>query len=306
MSPLHHPSQQELSLQAPLVVRNAQSDGNSSVSTTVIMPPTTFLFRMFVASDVLQLSPETRFTAVVLLYRCVNNMYHHQQRQQNGHKVTANNQTPIVDAADWPWLGGACLFLACKAEEQNRRLRDIINMIFMVLMEDAGGKEESGDALRDAGNVGNVNLRVSAKPPPLDEEYWTAKKRVIDTEQAVLRWLGFDCHVSHPHRAVLLLLQDHSIPLLEELGNTIVSTSFRRINDALFLPTALLHSAVELACASIEIAIREVCGTNDTNDAPGTSNVHTLRQSEWWSFVKRIAGQLQKGIDASYCTSARK
>ena len=45
-------------------------------------------------------------------------------------------------------------------------------------------------------------------PPSLNEEaYWDSKRKAIETESIVLRWLGFDCSVSHPHRAVYWILE---------------------------------------------------------------------------------------------------
>jgi hypothetical protein len=68
----------------------------------------------------------------------------------------------------------------------------------------------------------------------------------------VLRWLGFDLYVSHPHRAVYLLLEK------EKVRDDILPIAFRRLNDALFHAAALNHSVLELACASIELAEEEL------------------------------------------------
>jgi hypothetical protein len=320
MAQHHHPNghSHELSLRAPLVLGCMTSDESSSKTTTTTMahvsspslPPTVFLFRMFVACNVLQLSPETRFTAIVLLYRYMHaislagkDRHHHQHHHHDdGHKISANNAL-ARNSADLPWIGGVCIFLACKIEEENRRLRDIINTIVMILSStvhenDNVNEEGCGDPSKGTG-IKHISkkftLPVSTQPPLLDEDYWIAKKRVIDTEQAVLRWLGFDCYVSHPHRAVLLLLQDHSISLFDSSSSSNINTKDGtgmdlltrancHINNALFSTAALQCQVLELAVASIELAKKEIVRiTASTIDVPiNETNMETLLPTDWW------------------------
>jgi hypothetical protein len=314
--PHAHSHSHELSLRAPLVLGCMTSNESSSKTTTTTtmsslsLPPTVFLFRIFVACNVLQLSPETRFTAIVLLYRYLHAISlagkdSHRHRQHQDHdddKVSANNELGS-NIADLPWIGGVCIFLACKIEEENRRLRDIINTIVMILSStvhenDNVNEEGCGDPSKGTGmkhNTKKFTLQVSTQPPLLDEDYWTAKKRVIDTEQAVLRWLGFDCYVSHPHRAVLLLLQDHSISLFDSSSSSNINTKDGtgmdlltrancHINHALFSTAALQCPVLELAVASIELAKKEIVRmTTSTIDVPiHETNMESLLPSDWW------------------------
>jgi len=153
-----------------------------------------FIFRMYFACHILRVTTETRFTAVVLLHRFIQakNKAGSQTDYDNGEEE--NNE----DDDNLPWIGAVCLFLACKTEEEPRRLRDVINMARMVLSEN--NKTNSDDDI--------ITLNLS-QPPLLNEEaYWDSKKKAIETEQMVLRWLGFDCSVSHPHRMMWMILEN--------------------------------------------------------------------------------------------------
>jgi hypothetical protein len=237
-----------LSLRAPLAPAKPSVGRRSSAQPDDV--PRTFLGRMFVACHILQLQTETRFTAIVLLHR-----YARAKAQANGSVESTSDGKGLEDL---PWVGAACIFLACKVEEETRRLRDVINMVHMVLssLPRSSSSSKVGDVEAEAnGGVNNPKdvILISASPPDLNQEYWKSKKRVVETEQAVLRWLGFDVSVSHPHRAVFLILE-------AKAGNRdkVLAIAFRRLNDALFWPDALEHTVIELACASIDLALEEV------------------------------------------------
>ncbi|KAG7353118.1 cyclin-like protein [Nitzschia inconspicua] len=268
----------ELSLRAPLTPKS----GSVIHLSPNKLPPVTFLFRMFVACNVLEVSPETRFTAIVLLYRYA----HADQGQPTLPKAAGASKFSPPDKKDWPWIGGACLFLACKTEEENRRLRDIINMIYMILTdvaEDKSGEKSLTWNCTVSGGGEKIPLRISTRPPVLNDDYWNAKKQLIETEQAVLRWLGFDCYVTHPHRAVTLILQEQLISLDSSPNphcNITVTKAFQHLNDALFSPKALQFGVLELACASIEMALEDIDMMPNHNNVPG--QVKQLLQPCWW------------------------
>jgi hypothetical protein len=175
-----------------------------------------FIFRMYVACHILQVKTETRFTAIVLLHRYAqsknNNKNNNKGGNNNKNEVGDNNNNEYNNDDDndndndkWPWIGAVCLFLACKTEEEPRRLRDVINMARMVL-------SSSSSSSKDIDNVNNNSKKILCMnlltPPSLNEEaYWDSKRKAIETESIVLRWLGFDCSVSHPHRAVYWILE---------------------------------------------------------------------------------------------------
>ena len=167
----------------------------------------TFLFRMYVACHVLRLATETRFTALVLLHR-------YMQAKQKAAAVAANANANADNEEDgeedMPWAGAVCLFLACKAEDEPRRLRDIINMAQMVLSSSSSNTTVTtvtNDHGVEIANDSSSIVMDMTRPPLLDGAYWDSKKKAIETEQMVLRWLGFDCSVSHPHRAVFWILE---------------------------------------------------------------------------------------------------
>jgi hypothetical protein len=201
------------------------------------------LYRMYVACRILRLGTEARFSALVFLHRYTAAIF------------SANKEAVAVAVAvnkrqdknkkknhSMEWVAAACLFLACKGEEEPRRLRDVINLVHMIL-------SPSVEEMKDGGCTENIVLHDN--PPDLNEAYWDAKKRIVETEQEVLRWLAFDVSVSHPHRAAALLLEE------EPDRDVLIEVAFRRLNDALFHGPALKHPVLELACAAIELAAEE-------------------------------------------------
>jgi hypothetical protein len=84
------------------------------------------LSSLFVACNVLKASVETRFTCCVLLHRY-------------------DAACPVDQHMDdVQWLVAACLFLACKTEEEPRRLQDVINCANMIQWEkEVSGREVS-------------------------------------------------------------------------------------------------------------------------------------------------------------------
>jgi hypothetical protein len=173
-----------------------------------------FLCRMFVACRVLKLSSEARFASLVLLHRHFD----------------------VVDdlSVDYKWIAAACLFLGTKTEEESRRLRDIINVVEMLAFGTPG-----------------ENIQVK-EVRPLDEDYWSAKEMLIKTEQEVLRMLRFDVSVSHPHRAVAVLLSREA--QFHSQQQELLRISWQHLNQALFHAQALRYDVLSLACASIECA----------------------------------------------------
>lgn len=286
-----HPSQ--LSLRAPLIPARRGADESGLAGRSHPSDVTsTFLFRMIVACHILQLQTETRFTALVLLHRYVRAVEEHapgpaERRQQEGVE------------GDLPWVGAACIFLACKAEEEPRRLRDVINMVHMVLSRpptppssvDGNGIAAQTGRRRSDGNI----ICIMPQPPNLNEDYWKAKKRVIETEQAVLRWLGFDVFVSHPHRAVFLMLE-----VMPNNRDKVMAIAFRRLNDALFSSQALEHPVVELACAAIELAVAEVDRNGKVNgNGYGDRETTTSRgfKEQWWAQYRLTSESLKLCMD---------
>ena len=201
----------------------ADEIGDDDPLTVAIRP---LLYRMYVSAQILRLGTEARYSALVFLHRYVCAI----------HRRTGTQERPSQ------WVAAACLFLATKSEEEPRRLRDMVNLSQMIL-------DPKVDQLCDATVI---NLDIA--PPLLDEAYWETKKKLVESEQAVLRWLGFDTLVPHPHRAVALLLRH--LPWQQQ--HHLAEIAARRLNDGLFYGPALQHDVLELACAAIELGLPEV------------------------------------------------
>ena len=139
------------------------------------------------ACQILRVSIEARFTAACLWHRC---------RQS------------------WP----VCLWLACKREEEPRRMRDILNVMHIV---------------RDGGEL-----------PLLNAAYWKSKEELVEQEQVVLRSLAFDVCVSHPYRGVLVV----------EQNPTIVQRAFDVVHRSVYCREALTKPVMVLACAAVVLA----------------------------------------------------
>jgi hypothetical protein len=220
-------------------------------------------YRMFVACHVLRLGTVTRFTAVVLLHRYSHAVTTGSKKSKPQPQLQPNNKNhkEEKDLCEWKWVAAACLFLACKAEEEPRRLRDVINLAHQLLAPSAVlPTSSSTSSFQEEEGYELLNIRMD--PPQLDEAYWQAKKQIVAAEQTVLRWLAFDVSVSHPHRAVRVLL-DHMVPSSTTTTATVLQQqklqliAFRRLNDALFYAPALCHGALDLACAAIVLATEE-------------------------------------------------
>lgn len=205
----------DLELQPPL---EAVGSDISSRDRSVLHP---LLCRMFVACNVLKLSNETRFASLVLLHRCFDASIPEEENEM-----------------DWKYVGAACLFIGTKTEEEIRRLRDIINVADILEF----GAQDS------VNNNPIENIHVKGKPMLLDKEYWKAKEQLVATEQRVLRMLQFDVTVSHPHRAVAVLLSQQDFPNKQEL----LPVCWKFLNQALFHAPALRYPVLILACAAIE------------------------------------------------------
>lgn len=278
----------ELSLRPPLaMIMNSDDDDIFYL----------FLVRLYLSCDILRVSCDTRFTALVLMHR-----YYAQIKKKSKKGkicIDVENYCEKIGDDHWRWTAGACLFLACKAEEEHRRLRDIINIIHMMMMMTT----TQNSNLTKSSNNREVTISVDVNPPPLDDDYWTCKRRLVQEEQRVLRFLQFDVLVSHPHRAVLWILDDQQQALFtsDEEANSkskatatnkkgdgmyddqnqndesndesqqppshkeIARIAFRRLNDALFSKKALQHPTMVLACAAIELALLELDNVDDTN-----------------------------------------
>ena len=243
------------------------------------------LCRMYASAEVMQLGSETRFTALVLFHRyyLASNVIGALSQSHEVAAATGRNDCSSTAVSE-KWrehlgtVAASCLFLGCKVEEEHRRIRDVINLSHMFDFAGTRGDpgigkftKANGEPMNDdqqqpaATRISNddiMHIHEANSPPDLDDDYWKAKEQIVATEQEVLRMLHFDVSVSHPHRAVLLILKGLGIDVTTDEGRTLANKSFTALNDALFYPPSLRHGVLPLACASIRLAV----GNGERND----------------------------------------
>lgn len=269
-----------------------QEDGDDD-GTFAALPPKaklilrSMLCRMYASAEVMQLGSETRFTALVLFHRyyLASNVIGALSQSHEVAAATGRNDCSSTAVSE-KWrehlgtVAASCLFLGCKVEEEHRRIRDVINLSHMFDFSGTRGDTGIGKLARTKGEAMNgdqqqpaatctrisnddiMHIHEANSPPDLDDDYWKAKEQIVATEQEVLRMLHFDVSVSHPHRAVLLILDGLGIDVTTDEGRTLANKSFTALNDALFYPPSLRHGVLPLACASIRLAV----GNGERND----------------------------------------
>jgi hypothetical protein len=197
---------------------------------------------LLVTCRVLRLSLEGTFTGACLLHRYALRMP----------TTTAAASSSSSDKDDaWRWRVASLVFLACKTEEEHRRLRDLINLVRMM-----AARTEDGLATT---TTTTTTLIWQPDPPALDDAYWKDKERLVQAEQAVLRGLAFDVHVAHPHRLVVLLAQDclsEIVGVETSMLQDWVPRAWRLLNASVWNVHALQQPTLALAVAALDEAIQ--------------------------------------------------
>jgi len=187
------------------------------------------LCRMYAASRAMELWTESRFAGLALFHRYVRHFYpllsqrhgqrkekssrgQRQQQQQQQHQPQSTEEMKQIKR-HLGSVAAACLFLGCKMEEEPRRIRDVINLAhvlnFSSWEDDDDDELDTNPVTSSSTHEGRIIAAIdeSPHPPPLDEGYWTAKERMVSTEQHVLRMIRFDTTVCHPHRCALSIME---------------------------------------------------------------------------------------------------
>jgi len=139
----------------------------------------------------------------------------------------------------------AVVFLAAKVEENPRRMRDVLNVLYRIKLHRQGKAKRSlvlGGVL-----------------------YFTWKQALIRTERLVLKDLGFSMYtvMEHPHKFIL-----YYVAALGG-GTELAQHAWDAVNDSLRLDLCVRYHAQAIACAAIHIASRRI----------GHPLPHT---SPWW------------------------
>mmetsp|Transcript_12335 Transcript_12335/g.18421 ORF Transcript_12335/g.18421 Transcript_12335/m.18421 type:complete len:240 (+) Transcript_12335:14-733(+) len=130
-------------------------------------------------------------------------------------------------------IATACLFLACKSEENARRLRDIINVMQKVR---------------------------NPKEQPLDiqsSRFTKYKELITKNEQNVLRGLSFETSVDHPYKYLLNIahsLENTSRSNIEREMKGIIQLAWTLLNDMLKLRAITIYKGLEIGVALLYIA----------------------------------------------------
>ena len=179
------------------------------------------LCKMHIASIVLELGSESRFTGIILFHRYIREFYRHvvvsisttASSLTTAEKPTSdtNNRRKCRKAIESHLnsVASACILLGCKMEEETRRIRDVVNLSHMLNTYDNEDYSDNDDVMttHDIKSKRIITIIESAHPPPLDEKYWKTKENLISVEQHVLRMIRFDTSVCHPHRCVLVIME---------------------------------------------------------------------------------------------------
>jgi hypothetical protein len=227
-----------------------------------------------VTCRVLRLSLEGTFTAACLLHR-------HALRMPT--TTTADSSSSDQDDP-WRWRVASLVFLACKTEEEHRRLRDLINLVRMI-----AARTEDGLA-----TTTTTTLIWQPDPPALDDAYWKDKERLVQAEQAVLRGLAFDVHVAHPHRLVVLLAQDclsEVVGVETSMLQDWVPRAWRLLNASVWNVHALQQPTLALAVAALDEAIQ----MGHPADQPQQEVVVLV---DWWKETGVSAADKQTAVTA--------
>jgi transcription initiation factor TFIIIB Brf1 subunit/transcription initiation factor TFIIB len=175
----------------------------------------------------------------------------------------------------------ACVYLASKIEEAPRRIRDVINVFY---------------------HIKQVRANKIIQPLVLDPSYIRLKSDVTLAERRVLKELGFCVHVKHPHKLIVLYVQqlgyDKNVELLQR--------SWNYMNDSLRSNVFVRFTPESIACACIFLSAR-VLGISLPTNPPWYSLFDVTHEDiveictiilELYSRPKVNIESLEKTVDA--------
>lgn len=273
--------------------------GCSDEHNAAILP---WICALLAASEVLDLSVETQFTASVLLhrYRSLSGAFRVRGRTLRSDRGEDSVPSPEILAV------AACLFVACKAENEPRRVRDVVSCALQLRVRVPSCEEDGSSSTNLSNTERKVPVHVLWIPDPLDAgseiprvaRYKETQQRLIDAEQRLLRWLGFDVQVSHPHRMVVLIVQYMTAMWLDRnsvdacrysFHQTLMDQwrldSWQRLNSAVFCVHCLGHDVASLACASMDLELPSLSASFPRNNPASSPDV----QAGWYLAVPGVS-----------------
>ena len=240
---------------APALPLSTYSPITSSVAKRLVQ---VYCYRMHVASSVaaLNLKVEARYTSIVIFrrYTC------HYFNDLKDSKINSEDASdPSMDGIDYHHLGviaAVSIFLGCKAEDDYRSLRNVINVTYRL------GFHSIND--NSVQNLSSFAINEVEEPMPLNEAYWKMKEEIITKEQEVLRVLRFDICIPQPHRAMLWFIRKlfdyvdtSQTPLKDEIivREKIMCDAWTILNKIVFSESVLRFNCILLASASISLSL---------------------------------------------------
>jgi len=125
----------------------------------------------------------------------------------------------------------ACVYLASKIEEAPRRIRDVVNVFH---------------------HIRQYRTTKIIQPMILDPNYIRQKNDVTLSERRILKELGFCVHVKHPHKLIVVYMQQ----LGYDRDSKFVQMSWNFMNDALRTNVFVRFTPESIACACIYLSAR--------------------------------------------------
>ncbi len=259
------------------------------------------LHKIYISSRILDLSTETRYVTFVLFYRYII-QYHQHHLNHMGNKIDNKQESKSNTQKHLGKVAVATLFLACKISNENRRIRDVINVYHILRLEYQDDEFE---------NQKEEIIEIESTPPPIDEAYWDFKEEIVRIEQQLLRVLNFDVYdlSISPYRIVVSILE-YIINTLENLNEDnkdnckvvckettqqkevyfkqLLVTTWRHINDGLLEIDLLSMKNSEFACGALQLAIEDTSAETFTTSAL----IYQITQLNWWEWVDVSFDQL--------------
>ncbi len=254
----------------------------------------TLLLKIYVATNILELPTETRYISFIIFYRYL----HHYQIQYNSSDKSDRSKEKFLSNPPnhLGKIAAATLFLACKISNENRRIRDVINIHQMLKFSTC-----TDNNINEERNL--MSMHFCSTPPHLEQKYWQFKEEIVTIEHHLLRVLNFDVFdvIISPYRIVISVFEEIITALLEGVTpgdltsqilvrtsfTDVMKSAFMRLNDALLYIDAMVLNNTELACGAIQLAIEE----EEQKEAMKCSekNVDSLwgeiHDYKWWEWV---------------------
>lgn len=246
-----------------------------------------FKYKIVIAFHALQLSSETRFSAMVLFHRFICRYFFACEQRSC---TVVSDQIIYLNRASM-----ACIFLACKLCDEPRRIRDLINLWRVIKFNNPCASTSNDEHLRNA----PFQFNEAQGPPDLDARYWEQKDELVSLEQDILRVINFDTKICHPHRAVIALMNNFYSQGqdAEEINrrSQILMNSWKLLNDVSLYVPALRHPSLALASAVLYLSATKPLFDKDnngnTNSGCNNSMMASIRaivsaeQNKWWTEV---------------------